>query len=608
MFASMAGSAEIFVFKDALIVLGTAAVVAPVVHRLKISPILGFLVVGALLGPYGLGRLADHSRAIDWLTVTGEKQIAFIADLGIVFLLFFIGMELSIRRLITMRRLVFGLGGSQVCLTALLISLGALWLGQPPAAALIIGACLALSSTAIVMELLSGQRRMMSTTGRTSFAILLAQDLAVVPLLFLISALGGNSEGTVVEGVIIALVEAIIAVGVIAVVGRVVLKPLFRLAAGTDNPEFFMAATLLIAVGSGVIASAAGLSMALGAFIAGLLLAETEYRRAVEAMIDPFRGLLLGVFFFSVGMHIDLGFIWREPLLVAGGFLTLVVAKTVLLAPLCRLFGVPWSTSVETSLLLAPGGEFAFIGIGLATHFSLIDGGVAAGVLAVVSLTMGTLPFVALVARRIHKKLDKEAPSRPSSTLLPPDDHTKRVIVVGHGRVGQLVCDLLDKHEIAYLATDKDVALVERWHNLGRPIYYGDASNPIYLQRCGIDEAVGVIVTIDTAVVDDVVRAVRARRPDVMIVARAHDAQHARHLYTLDVTDTVPETIEASLQLAESALVGLGVPMGLVIASIHERRETVRRELQAAAGTASLLTEQIRHARQTARRDRKPKS
>ena len=604
----MAGSAEIFVFKDALIVLGTAAVVAPVVHRLKISPILGFLVVGALLGPHGLGQLAEYSRAIDWLTVTGEKQIAFIADLGIVFLLFFIGMELSMRRLITMRRLVFGLGGMQVFLTAIVVSLAALWLGQPPAAALIIGACLALSSTAIVMELLSGQRRMMSTTGRTSFAILLAQDLAVVPLLFLISALGGNSEGSVVQGVVIALVEAVIAVGVIAIVGRVVLKPLFRLAAGTDNPEFFMAATLLIAVGSGVIASAAGLSMALGAFIAGLLLAETEYRRAVEAMIDPFRGLLLGVFFFSVGMHIDLGFIWREPLLVAGGFLAMIVAKTLLLAPLCRLFGVPWSTSMETSLLLAPGGEFAFIGIGLATQLRLVDGGIAAGVLAVVSLTMGTLPFVAVVARRIHKRLDAEAPSRPSSTLLPPDDHTKRVIVVGHGRVGQLVCDLLDKHEIPYLATDNDVVLVERWRNLGRPIYYGDASNPIYLQRCGIDEAAGVIVTIDTAVVDDVVRAVRARRPDVMIVARAHDAQHARHLYTLDVTDTVPETIEASLQLAESALVGLGVPMGLVIASIHERREMVRHELQSAAGTASLLTEQIRQARQMARRDRKPKS
>ena len=593
----MAGPSDIYVFKDALIVLGTAAVVAPVVHRLKISPVLGFLVVGAALGPFGLGRLADYSRAIDWLTVTGERQIAFIADLGIVFLLFFIGLELSMRRMITMRRLVFGLGGLQVVLSAFVISLAIYWLGQPAAAALIIGTCLALSSTAIVMELLSGQRRMMSTTGRTSFAILLAQDLAVVPLLFLISALGGHSEGSVIQGVIVAVVEAVLAVAVIAVVGRLVLKPLFRLAASTDNPEFFMAATLLIAVGSGVIAAFAGLSMALGAFIAGLLLAETEYRRAVEAMIDPFRGLLLGVFFFSVGMHIDLSFIWREPVLVIGGFLAMMIAKTLLLVPLCRFFGVPWAASVETSLLLAPGGEFAFIGIGLASQFGLVQPGIAAGVLAVVSLTMGTLPFVSLFARRAAQRVAKQVTGDAPATPLPPADHAKRVIVVGHGRVGQLVCDLLDKHEISYIAADHDAVRVERWRKLGRPVYFGDASNSLFLQRCGIDEATGVIVTIDTAAVDDVVRAVRARRPDVMIVARAHDAQHARHLYTLAVTDTVPETIEASLQLAESALVGLGVPMGLVIASIHERREQVRNELQAAAGGMGSMTARIRDAR-----------
>ncbi len=601
----MAGTSEIFVFKDALILLGTAAVVAPVVHRFKVSPILGFLVVGAALGPHGLGRLAEHSRAIDWLTVTGEKQIAFIADLGIVFLLFFIGLELSPRRLLTMRRLVFGLGGLQIFATGLVISLGALWLGQPPAASLIIGTCLALSSTAIVMQLLSGQRRMMSTTGRTSFAILLAQDLAVVPLLFLISALGGHEEqSSVIRGLVVALVEAVLAVGLIAVIGRLALKPLFRLATATDNPEFFMAATLLISVGSGVIAAYAGLSMALGAFIAGLLLAETEYRRAVEAMIDPFRGLLLGVFFFSVGMHVDLGFIWHQPLLVAGAFFGMILAKGLVLAPLCRIFGVPWAASVESSLLLAPGGEFAFIGIGLAVQVGLVAGDVAGGVLAVVSLTMATLPIVALFARRAGNYFAKDVSSDPVFTALPPDDQARRVIVVGHGRVGQLVCDLLEKHDIAYIAADRDTAQVNRWRQLGRPIYYGDAANPLFLRRCGIDEAVGVIVTLDTAAVDDVVKAVRARRPDVMIVARAHDAQHARHLYTLRVTDTVPETIEASLQLAESALVGLGVPMGLVIASIHERRETVRRELQAAAGSTSSLTEQIRQAR----RDRTTRS
>ena len=593
----MAGPSDIYAFKDALIVLGTAAVVAPVVQRLRISPVLGFLVVGAALGPHGLGRLADYSRAIDWLTVTGERQIAFIADLGIVFLLFFIGLELSMRRLITMRRLVFGLGGLQVVLSALAISLAAFWFGQPAAAALIIGTCLALSSTAIVMELLSGQRRMMSTTGRTSFAILLAQDLAVVPLLFLISALGGTSEGSILQGVIIAVVEALLAVAVIAVVGRVVLKPLFRLAASTDNPEFFMAATLLIAVGSGVIAAYAGLSMALGAFIAGLLLAETEYRRAVEAMIDPFRGLLLGVFFFSVGMHIDLSFIWREPILVVGGFVAMMLLKTLLLVPLCRLFGVPWAASVETSLLLAPGGEFAFIGIGLAAQFGLVAPGISAGVLAVVSLTMATLPFVSLLARRVARRVAEQATSDAPATQLPPSDHARRVIVVGHGRVGQLVCEQLEKHGIPYIAADRDAGRVERWRKLGRPVYFGDASNTLFLQRCGIDEATGVIVTLDTAAVDDVVRAVRARRPDVMIVARAHDAEHARHLYTLAVTDAVPETIEASLQLAEAALVGLGVPMGQVIASIHERRESVRTELQAAAGGTGSMTAQIRRAR-----------
>jgi len=593
----MAGPSDIYAFKDALIVLGTAAVVAPVVQRLRISPVLGFLVVGAALGPHGLGRLADYSRAIDWLTVTGERQIAFIADLGIVFLLFFIGLELSMRRLITMRRLVFGLGGLQVVLSALVISLVAFWFGQPSAAALIIGTCLALSSTAIVMELLSGQRRMMSTTGRTSFAILLAQDLAVVPLLFLISALGGHSEGSILQGVIVAMVEALLAVAVIALVGRVVLKPLFRLAASTDNPEFFMAATLLIAVGSGVIAAYAGLSMALGAFIAGLLLAETEYRRAVEAMIDPFRGLLLGVFFFSVGMHIDLRFIWREPVIVIGGFVAMMLLKTVLLVPLCRLFGVPWAASVETSLLLAPGGEFAFIGIGLAAQFGLVAPGVAAGVLAVVSLTMATLPFVSLFARRVAQRVAEQATGDAPATQLPPSDHARRVIVVGHGRVGQLVCEQLEKHGISYIAADRDAGRVERWRKLGRPVYFGDASNGLFLQRCGIDEATGVIVTLDTAAVDDVVRAVRARRPDVMIVARAHDAEHARHLYTLAVTDAVPETIEASLQLAEAALVGLGVPMGQVIASIHERRESVRTELQAAAGGTASMTERIRRAR-----------
>jgi CPA2 family monovalent cation:H+ antiporter-2 len=592
----MAGSADVFAFKDALIVLGTAAIVAPVMPRLKVSPILGYLAVGALLGPHGLGRLAEQSRVIDWFTATGEREIQFIGDFGIVFLLFFIGLELSLRRLLTLRRLVFGLGGLQIVASTLALSLAAAWIGEPPHAALIIGFCLALSSTAIVMELLASQRRLTSTTGRTSLAILLAQDLAVVPLLMLIGLLGASEGGSVWRGIGLALGGAVLAIAAIAVVGRLVLKPLFRLAAARDNPEFFMAATLLVAVGSGVAASYAGLSMSLGAFVAGLLLAETEYRRAVEAMLDPFRGLLLGIFFFSVGMSIDLAFIWNEPVLMLTGIAAMLLLKSLLLAPLCRAWGVSWSSSTEIALLLAPGGEFAFIGIGLAAAAGLIDAHSASSTLAVVSLTMALLPLIGAAGRRLSR-LVARATNPQAPAVLPPDDHLPRVIVVGHGRVGQLVCDLLDEHGIAYLACDRDTAIVERWRKLGRPIYFGDTTNPLFLRSCGIDEALGVIVTIDTAAVDDVVRAVRGRRPDVMIVARAHDAQHARHLYTLEVTDTVPETIEASLQLAESALVGLGVPMGAVIASIHERRETIRHELQAAAGGAASLTAQIRRAR-----------
>jgi CPA2 family monovalent cation:H+ antiporter-2 len=247
--------------------------------------------------------------------------------------------------------------------------------------------------------------------------------------------------------------------------------------------------------------------------------------------------------------------------------------------------------------LLAPGGEFAFIGIGLAVTLELVLADIATGVLAVVSVTMVLLPLIGIAGQRAANRLRAALPGVAPSTLLPPDDHAKRVIVVGQGRVGQLVCDLLDRHALPYLAVDRDPAIVERWRGLGRQIYYGDAANPLFLRRCGLDEALGVIVTLDTSAVDDVVRAVRGRRPDVLIVARAHDADHARHLYTLNVTDTVPETIEASLQLAESALVGLGVPMGLVIASIHDRREEIRHELQAAAGGEASLTGQIRRAR-----------
>ena len=581
----MAGSSDIFVFKDALIILGTAAVVAPVVHRLKISPVLGFFAVGAALGPQGLGRLADDSRAIDWLTVTGENQIAFIADLGIVFLLFFIGLELSMRRLVTMRRLVFGLGGLQTLLTTVLISLGALWFGQPPAAALIIGACLALSSTALVMEVLSGQRRMMSTTGRTSFAILLAQDLAVVPLLFLIGALGNPAAETtsVAQGVVIALVEAVIAIAVIAVVGRLVLKPLFKLAAGTDNPEFFMAATLLIAVGSGVIAAYAGLSMALGAFVAGLLLAETEFRREVEISIEPFKGLLLGVFFVGVGISLDLDAVAADPVAVFGLAAMLTLLKAGLIFGAARLWGLNNRTAIETALVLGPAGEFAFVILGAGLVEGIAAPAFTRTVLMAATISIFTVPLMAVIADRLVRRVAPAVPELPPEALEVPSATSGQVLIVGYGRVGRLVGEMLAEHGQAFLAIDANPSTVAKGRTEGANVFYGDAGRTEMLERCGIDTARAVVVTMDAPVkVDEVVAATRSLRPDLILIARARDHKHAARLYALGVTDAVPETTEASLQLAENTLVDLGVPMGLVLASIHERRDRFRKLFQEA--------------------------
>ena len=290
-----------------------------------------------------------------------------------MFLLFLIGMELSYERLKAMRRLIFGLGGSQIALSAAVIGGIAALAGSKPPVALILGACLALSSTAIVVELLSRQGRLNTSAGRASFATLLAQDLAVAPLLLFISIFGTGEAGSVVATLLLALTNAAIALGVIVVVGRVVMRPLFRLVASAGMSELFVATTLFVIVATGVAAAVAGFSMALGAFVAGLLLAETEFRKAIETAIDPFKGLLLGLFFFTVGMNIDFRELARDPVWLIGGAVGLIAVKSGILVVLARLFRLSWPASLEVALLLGPGGEFAFVGIGLATTLGLID-------------------------------------------------------------------------------------------------------------------------------------------------------------------------------------------------------------------------------------------
>jgi CPA2 family monovalent cation:H+ antiporter-2 len=588
----MAGLINIEAYSDALVVLGTAGIVIPLMRRWGVNPVLGYLAAGALLGPLGLGSLISTFPFLYWVTVVDAKNVAGIAQLGVVFLLFLIGMELSYDRLKAMRRLVFGLGSLQVVLSTAVIGGTALLTGSPADVSIILGACLALSSTAIVVEVLSNQGRLATAAGRASFSVLLAQDLAVIPILLFVSLLGAGATRSVMTSLVLALLNAGLAVGAIVLVGRLFLRRLFRLVASTDISELFVATALFVIIGTGVAAALAGLPMALGAFIAGLLLAETEFRKAIEITIGPFKGLLLGLFFFTVGMSIDLRELSRHPLLLFSSVVGLIGIKSILLIGLARIFRTPWPAAIEVGLLLGPSGEFAFVGIGMATTLGLINADVSSFTLAVTSTTMALIPLLSYFARHLAPKfgapkvLDHELAVAPSGGA----DHA---IVVGHGRVGQVVCAMLDRHSVRYIAVDNDAAVVPGHRRSGRNVYYGDATNPEFLKSCGLVLARAVVVTVASEVViDEIVRQVRALRRDVIIVSRARDAAHARHLYSIGVTDAVPETIEASLQLSEATLVGLGLATGLVIASVHEKRDEFRRELQQAAGRPRTETTQ----------------
>ena len=580
----MADAINIAVYSDALVVLGTAGVVVPLLRRFGVNPILGYLAAGAALGPRGIGSYVADFPPLYWITVIDAGNVASIAQLGVVFLLFLIGLELSFARLMTMRRVVFGLGMSQVALTTVALAGVLTLLGQEPATAVVLSACLALSSTAFGIELLSRQGRLHTAAGRASFAILLAQDIAVVPILLLVAVLSVKGDVSIAASLVSALGQAAAALAVIVVLGRTMLRPLFRLVASANSTELLLAVTLFVVVGTGVLAALAGVSMALGAFVAGLLLAETEYRKVIETIIEPFKALLLGIFFFTVGMSIDIREIAREPMLVVAGIVGLVALKSAILLGLGRAFGLSRTAATETALMLGPAGEFAFVGIGAALTAGVLDARIAGYSLTVASLSMALMPALAAVGQRIAARLKADEPRDPELAVMPPEQHG-HTIVVGHGRVGKVVCDLLREHRRPHFAVDVDAVGVSRDRRHGHDVHYGDASSASFLKACGLAEASALIITLNhPEAIDAVVANVRAMRRDIPIFSRARDAAHARHLYALGVTDAVPETIEASLQLSETALVGIGVPTGLVIASIHGKRGEFREELQRAAG------------------------
>lgn len=563
-------------YKEVILFLVTAGIVVPLFHRLRVSPVLGFIGAGALLGPSGLGRLTETVPWLGAVTISNRTEIAHLAELGVVFLMFMIGVELSWERLRILRRLVFGLGSLQVVVSSLLVGVVLMMLEVPPIAAILVGLALALSSTAIVLPVLAEQKRLNTPAGRASFAVLLFQDLAVAPVLFAIAVLG-RKDGDAVSGLALALGQAAVALGLLVVAGRLGLRPLFQLVARTRSPELFMAACLLVIAATALVAAASGLSMTLGAFVAGLLLAETEYRRAIEATIDPFKGLLLGVFFVSVGMGIDPAVLMKTPLTILGLALGLLVLKGGVIVAIGTALRLPRAVALESALLLGPGGEFAFVLVGSALAAGLVPEDLGQAALVVTTATMVMIPGLAALARRLGRRIDRTALGRARAEPPPAERQPGRVIVAGYGRVGRLVAEMLARHKVPYIALDMDAARVSDQRRLGNPVYFGDSANADLLRRCGIDTARALVVTLDQPrAVEAVVAAARAERPDLTIVARARDARHATALYEMGVDDAVPETIEASLQLSEAVLVDVGVPMGLVIASIHERRDEFR--------------------------------
>ncbi|TLG76931.1 cation:proton antiporter [Methylocystis sp. B8] len=579
----MTSSFHLESYREALVFLATAGVIVPLFHRIKVSPVLGFLVAGAALGPFGLGRFArDHEWAANF-SITNVEGVSNLAEFGLVFLLFMIGLELSWERLARMRRLVFGLGLAQVVVCAsVLAAVGYYYFRVQLGPSLLMGLALAMSSTAVVLPVLAEARRLNKTSGRVAFSVLLLQDLAVAPALFLVSALAeAKNGGFTAEQAAWAFARAFLAMGALIFIGRLLLRPLFRLVAAVQLTELFMAACLLVVIGEAALSAAAGFSMGLGAFIAGLLLAETEFRREVEVTIEPFKGLLLGLFFVSVGAGLDIGAVAADPLPIFVYAAGLIAVKGVIIYGLARLFDIGWRPATEAALLLAPGGEFAFALLTSAMAVGVLPGHNGADAMIIVTITIFVIPLLGRLGAALAPPATEAEEEERYADLAPAEVAEGRVVIVGFGRIGGLVGEMLKRHDIPFIAVESVVSIVTDAREEGVEIYWGNATRREFLMRCGLAQARALVVTVENvAATEEIVRLAHDIRGDLTIVARARDARHATELYKLGATDAIPETIEASLQLAETVLVDIGVPMGYVIASIHEKRDEFRKLLQ----------------------------
>lgn len=574
-----------------LVFLAAVVVAVPLFKRLGLGSVLGYLAAGVVIGPSALKLVPD------------VETVFHVAELGVVLLLFVIGLELQPSRLWNMRRAVFGMGGVQVVgTTAVLAGLG-LAFGLAPATAFVVGVGLSLSSTAFAVQLLSEKNQLATPFGRASFAVLLFQDLAVIPVLAVLPMIGVVAPGSPSPG----WIDAGKMLGVLVVVvvaGRYAMKPLFRIVASTHSQEVFTATALLVAVGTAALVGAAGLSMALGAFLAGVLLAESEYRHELEADIEPFKGLLLGLFFIAVGMSVKLGILAERPLTVLGLVAGLVAVKAACLFVIGRIFLKDTPSALSMGVVISQGGEFAFVLYGLAVSYGIMDRGLSQLLIVVVSLSMAVTPplfilYTRVIAPRLARREHREFDAMP--------DGDAPVVIAGFGRVGQVVARVLRAKRIAFTAMDKSAEHIDFTRKFGNLVYYGDASRLDLLRAAKVDKAKVFVLAIDDVEASlKTAEAVKHHFPHVTIFARARNRQHAYALLDLGIEHVMRETFLSSLEMTGDILMALGAPFSDTRRAMQRFREhdeqllqrnykfrKDEKQLQAMAGQARAELEQL---------------
>lgn len=566
-------------FSDTLVILGAAGIVIPAFARFRISPVIGFILVGALVGPFGLGTLVGQYPWLYYVTISDAHAIEPFAEFGIILLLFSIGLELSFRRLWAMRTAVFGIGAAELLGAGLVLAALLYLTGLSASGSIGLGLALALSSTALVIPIAGTS----SAVGRAAFAMLLFEDLALVPIIFTLGALAPNASSDGWIGLLQTLGFGAVTVAILFVGGRFVLPRMFAQAARTKSPELFLAASLLVVIAASLATSAAGLSPIVGALIAGLLIAETEYHGEVEAITAPFKGLALGVFLITVGMRLDLGFVianWAELL---GATMLVMVVKSAVTTALLRLSGARTGMAAETGVLMASPSETTLIVLGTAGAAGLILPATAAFWTTVTAIGLTATPLLAKAGRVIASAIERDAKQEDHSVAI--DEAGPGAIVIGFGRVGRTVAELLRRHGLPYLGVDADIDNVNAARREGYAVLFGDVTRTELVDQLKLGHAKALVLTMDDPVLTvRLVKRVRGWVPDLPIIARARDAAHAAELYRAGVTDAVPETLESSLQLSEAVLVDMGVAVGPVIAAIHGMRDEMRQAIKDAGG------------------------